>query len=89
MDNGEEKMDSSIIIGVGKYNAKYRVTNKDLSNFILNNFSTLERKRFKYDKSIGIDARNWETWHPNQRGKKSLLKNRKTHPRQTKAYHRP
>lgn len=67
-------MGSSTIIGVGKYNAKYKVTNKDLSKFILNNFSALERKRFKYAKLIGIDARNWETWHPNQRGKGSLLK---------------
>ena len=74
MDYREEEMSSSIIIGVGKYSAKYKVTNKDLSKFILHNFCALERKRFKYDKLIGINARNWETWHPNQKGKESLLK---------------
>jgi len=67
-------MGSSKIIGVGKYNAKYKVTNEDLGKFILKNFSALERKRFRYDKLIGINTRNWETWHPNQRGQESLLK---------------
>ncbi len=66
-------MGSSKIIGVGKYEAKYRVSNDDLSKFILKNFSTLERKRFRYNQSIGINSRNWETWHPSQKGQENLL----------------
>jgi 3-oxoacyl-[acyl-carrier-protein] synthase-3 len=67
-------MGNSIILGVGKYNAKYKVTNNDLSKYILNNFSALLRQRIHYDKLIGINSRNWESWHPNQKGKESLLK---------------
>jgi 3-oxoacyl-[acyl-carrier-protein] synthase-3 len=67
-------MGNSVIIGVGKYNAKHKVTNNDLSKYILNNFSPLLRRRLHYDKLIGINSRNWETWHPDQKGKESLLK---------------
>jgi len=67
-------MGSSIILGIGKYDAKHKVANKDLSKYILNNFSAIERHRFNYDKVIGIKSRNWEAWHPSQREEESLLK---------------
>jgi 3-oxoacyl-[acyl-carrier-protein] synthase-3 len=66
-------MVKSVILGMGKYDANHRVTNKDLNKYLLSNFSSLERARFGYDKVIGIKARNWATWHPSQRGGESLL----------------
>lgn len=66
-------MGSSIILGIGKYDAKYKVTNEDLGKYVLNNFGTLDRRRFKYERNIGIKARNWEAWHPSHKGEESLL----------------
>jgi 3-oxoacyl-[acyl-carrier-protein] synthase-3 len=66
-------MGSSIILGIGKYDAKYKVTNEDLGKYVLNNFGALERRRFKYERNIGIKARNWEAWHPSHTGEESLL----------------
>jgi len=67
-------MSNSIILGIGKRNAKNKVTNKDLNKYILNNFSESERRAFKYDEVIGIKTRYWEAWHPSQRGEENLLK---------------
>ena len=68
-------MGNSVILGIGKYDAKHTVTNKDLNKHLLHDFGVLERRKFGFDSVIGIKTRRWETWHPSQRGNINLWKN--------------
>ena len=58
----------SVIRGVGNYRPDGVVTNKDLGDYLLEDFGPLTRRVIERKSKLGIKSRRWEMWHPRERG---------------------